>query len=207
MPSSTAPTDSLSVVVKILPGISLKQTFFFLFKMTFLWNGDGTYFRLSDSMVEPGGYFPYQLSRSLVITIYFITCTSSTLKKRGNWDLPSSLFPAFWLYSWENAAHSHFSLTRIASALWWGHGRRGRKARLVSVNTLLILLLFFFSVFPLISSLSISLKSARAPAKACQGSGTAGILRSPSLERYCRREPRARHSHCLERCSPPEPAT
>lgn len=104
MPSSTAPTDSLSVVVKILPGISLKQTFFFLFKMTwhfFLWNGDGTSFRLSDSTVEPGGYFPYQLSRSLVITIYFITSTSSTLKKRGNWDLPSSLFPAFWLYSWE----------------------------------------------------------------------------------------------------------
>lgn len=193
-----------SVMVKILLGILLKLFFSFLFELSrrFSWTGDWSSFRPSDNTAAPGATFHINCHHHYHILYYLCLIN---MRKEETGIFPVLCFLCLGVIPRERCTLSFLLDTRGGRALMRSR-RTGRKARLVSVNTLLILLPFFRPPFPLISSLSISLKSARAPAEACRRSGLAGILRSP-LGRYCGRELRARHSHCLERCSAPAPAT
>lgn len=104
------------------------------------WNEDGSSFRPSDSMVVLGATFHINCHDHYHILYHFYLIN---MRKGGNWDLPSSLFPVFRLYSKEKRSTLSFLLDTHGSRVLMRSLKMGKKARLVSVNTLLILLPFF----------------------------------------------------------------
>lgn len=131
-------------MVKI--GISLKLFFFPLKELDVFMEWRRKFFQ---TLVVPRATFHINCHGILPYTLLLLPHQH---EKGGNWDLPSSVFPVFRHYSEKRCTLLFLLDTHVLMR----SRKMGRKARLVSINTLLILLPFFaLPSLSLVPSLSV----------------------------------------------------